>query len=435
VRFGGLSFRASRIRAREHLGASTRADRARHGLPTGHSAPGDVAYGDLPNRSPTSETSAGGRPSGEGAKNTRRMAKWKSRSAVLCEMMYRGPVLAFVLAGCALDCGGSPSTGPDVGGSSGTSSPDASGSGSASNASTESGASSAEASGAISFSPDSGSAAAAFVGTFQATWVSTATITSPVGIPAQSYTDTAVITVTARDSNDILMAWQVGSNAPSGTIVFAVNGDSATATGIGTGGTCWMGQLTNGNQQTSCALTATAAIMGDTLTQHQTGTAKGVTPAGVPYTAIYEGTWTGLRIAGGSSGATAASAFVGTWNGSVNGSVTCPSGVYPSTGNSTETVTAGTAAGAIATFGGYCRLNWTANTASMASLSGSQVCPTVSSASAGSWTPTYTGGTITLQGTTAVIAETGTGVRTSTLLPSGSEACTFTDSGSYVKSN
>jgi hypothetical protein len=249
-----------------------------------------------------------------------------------------------------------------------------------------------------------------------------------------------VITVTAPDSNDILMAWQVGSNAPSGTIAFAVNGDSATATGIGTGGTCWMGQLTNGNLQTSCALTATAAIMGDTLTQHQTGTAKGVTPAGVPYTAIYDGTWTGMRIAGGSnvnssSGATAASAFVGTWNGSVNASVTCPSGVYPSTGNSTETVTAGAAAGEITTFGGYCRLNWTANTASMASLFMSQVCPTVSSASAGSWTPTYTGGTISLQGTTAVITETGTGVRTSTLLPSGSEACTFTASGSYSKSN
>jgi hypothetical protein len=141
------------------------------------------------------------------------------------------------------------------------------------------------------------SPAAAFAGQYQATWSSTATITSPEGIPPQSYTDTATIDVTAIDDGDIGMAWQVGANAPSGTITFAVQGTSAAATALGTGGTCWMGTLTNGNQQTTCATSATAAIVGDQLSQRQTGTIAGTTPEGVAYTGTYEGIWTGTRTA------------------------------------------------------------------------------------------------------------------------------------------
>ena len=114
-------------------------------------------------------------------------------------------------------------------------------------------------------------------------------------MPPQGYTDTAVITVTAEDDHDILMAWQVGANAPSGTITFAVEGTSATASGSGTGGSCWMGRLTNGNQQTTCATSATAEIAGDVLTQNQTGTIQGTTPSGVAYTGTYTGSWTGTR--------------------------------------------------------------------------------------------------------------------------------------------
>jgi hypothetical protein len=144
--------------------------------------------------------------------------------------------------------------------------------------------------------PDVGSSpAAAFAGQYQATWSSTATIASPPGLQPQSYTDTAVITVTASDASNITMAWQVGANAPSGTITFAVQGTSATATGLGTGGTCWMGTLTNGNEQTTCATTATAELVGDQLSQRQTGTINGTTPEGVPYAGTYEGIWTGTR--------------------------------------------------------------------------------------------------------------------------------------------
>jgi hypothetical protein len=140
------------------------------------------------------------------------------------------------------------------------------------------------------------SAAAAFAGQYQATWSSTATITSPAGIPPQSYTDSALITVTATSDMDITMAWQVGANAPNGTITFAVQGTSATATALGTGGTCWSGTLTNGNQQTTCATSATAMLVGDQLSQRQTGTIAGVTAEGVAYTGTYEGIWTGTPV-------------------------------------------------------------------------------------------------------------------------------------------
>jgi hypothetical protein len=95
---------------------------------------------------------------------------------------------------------------------------------------------------------------------------------------------------------DITMAWQVGANAPNGTITFAVQGTSATATALGTGGTCWSGTLTNGNQQTTCATSATAMLVGDQLSQRQTGTIAGVTAEGVAYTGTYEGIWTGTPV-------------------------------------------------------------------------------------------------------------------------------------------
>jgi hypothetical protein len=139
------------------------------------------------------------------------------------------------------------------------------------------------------------SPAAAFVGTFQSVWTSTAIITSPPGVPPQSYNDTGVITVTAQDDHDIEMSFQVGANAANGSITFSVNGSSAVATGTGTGGSCWMGKLNNGNQQTTCATSARATIAGNMLTQSQSGNIRGTTLAGVAYTGTYQGTWTGTR--------------------------------------------------------------------------------------------------------------------------------------------
>jgi len=140
------------------------------------------------------------------------------------------------------------------------------------------------------------SPAATFVGKFQATFSSTATIVTPPNVPVQSYTDTAVITVTAQDAQNITMVWQVGTNPPSGTLTFATSGNSATASGLATGGACFMGVLTNGNQQTTCATMATAQIDGDKLTQQQSGTVMGTTPQNVSYSGTYTGTWTGTRI-------------------------------------------------------------------------------------------------------------------------------------------
>jgi hypothetical protein len=140
-----------------------------------------------------------------------------------------------------------------------------------------------------------GSPAAAFEGDYQATWSATATISSPAGVPPQTGTLSAVIKVTALDDSDIMMAWQVQGNAPSGTITFAVAGNQLTPVGSATGGTCWTGVLPNGNTQTSCATSATTEIDGNTLVQHQSGTLTGTTPSNEPYSGTYVGTWTGVR--------------------------------------------------------------------------------------------------------------------------------------------
>jgi hypothetical protein len=128
-----------------------------------------------------------------------------------------------------------------------------------------------------------------------ATWSATAIIDTPAGVPDQTYGDTGIITVEG-DANDVTMSWQVGTNAPSGSILFAVSGNLATATGIGVGGECWTGRLTNGNEQTTCAIAANAKVAGDTLTQDQSGTISGTTPDHVAYTGTYKGTWVGTRI-------------------------------------------------------------------------------------------------------------------------------------------
>ena len=136
-----------------------------------------------------------------------------------------------------------------------------------------------------------GSPAAAFEGTYPATWSGVANVDGET----VTGTTTGVITVTALDDNDILMAWQVQGNAPSGTITFAVAGNQATAIGDATGGSCWVGTLSNGDRQTNCGTTATAQMNGDTLIQSQTGTLTGVTPDNVQYAGTYEGAWTGVR--------------------------------------------------------------------------------------------------------------------------------------------
>ena len=141
-----------------------------------------------------------------------------------------------------------------------------------------------------------GSPAQASAGQFRATWSAVGTVVSPPGVPPQTYTDTAIITITPLSDHELLAEWQVGVNTPSGAITFAMSGNSGSVEGAGTGGICWTGRLTNGNEQSTCATTASLEIVGDVLTQHQTGTFTGMTPQNVPYPGTYEGTWTGNRI-------------------------------------------------------------------------------------------------------------------------------------------
>jgi hypothetical protein len=126
-----------------------------------------------------------------------------------------------------------------------------------------------------------------------ASFSATSTFTSPPGTPPVSYTDSGIITVTAKGPDTILMAWKVGNNPPSGTIEFKMNGTSGNATG--TGGTPWMGRLANGAQQTSWCDVCGASIAGDKLTQTQEGHFEGITSTGVPYAGTYAGTWSGTR--------------------------------------------------------------------------------------------------------------------------------------------
>jgi hypothetical protein len=135
---------------------------------------------------------------------------------------------------------------------------------------------------------------AAFVGTYAATFNATSTFSSPPGLPPAGYTDNGIITVTAKDADTILMAWRVGNNPPSGTIEFQVSGGAGNASG--TGGTPWMGKLSNGNQQTSWCDVCGASVTGDKLTQTQQGHFQGVTATGLPYAGTYVGTWSGTRV-------------------------------------------------------------------------------------------------------------------------------------------
>jgi hypothetical protein len=138
-----------------------------------------------------------------------------------------------------------------------------------------------------------GAPADIFAGHYQATWSGVWTTDGEAPVNA---TGAATMTVSAEDDQDILMTWQIADAPPSGSITFVVSGSVATATGIATGGSCYAGALSNGDQATVCATTAAANIDGDTLTQTQTGTFTGVNAQGAPVTGTYSGMWTGIRI-------------------------------------------------------------------------------------------------------------------------------------------
>ncbi len=133
-----------------------------------------------------------------------------------------------------------------------------------------------------------------YAGTYSATYSGTWQNTSPNTLSG-TYTDTATVTVTDKGNNQLELAWKVGNNPPSGTILFAMSGASGTATGAGVGGSCFSGTLTNGNTQTTCCETCSVTFTDKGFVQTQAGKYTGKTPQSVDYAGTYTGTWTGTR--------------------------------------------------------------------------------------------------------------------------------------------
>jgi hypothetical protein len=126
-------------------------------------------------------------------------------------------------------------------------------------------------------------------GVYDATFSAVSTFSRPAW-PATSYADTGVITVSDTGTG-IELEWQVGSNPPSGVIAF----EPAAGGWRATGGSAWMGTLTNGSVQTSWCDVCGLRFEGDRLVQDQQGHFEGTTPLGEAYAGTYSGTWTGTR--------------------------------------------------------------------------------------------------------------------------------------------
>ena len=138
-----------------------------------------------------------------------------------------------------------------------------------------------------------GTKPSSFAGVYAANFSGTFTNTIPDNATG-TYTDTATVTVTDRPNRQIELRWQVGSNPPSGILIFALTG--STGTGVrdaDASSNCITGTLPNGNNQTSCCEQCSITFSGKTFTQQQSGFYSGTTPENVSYTGSYNGTWTG----------------------------------------------------------------------------------------------------------------------------------------------
>jgi hypothetical protein len=134
-----------------------------------------------------------------------------------------------------------------------------------------------------------------YAGTYAATYMGTFQNTTPNNLSG-TYDDAATVTAVSLNASQLELRWQVGSNPPSGTIVFDLTGSTGTAVaGTGTSGKCFMGTLTNGNVQTSCCTQCTVTFTANGFTQAQQGTYSGTTPQSIAYTGTYSGTWSGTR--------------------------------------------------------------------------------------------------------------------------------------------
>jgi hypothetical protein len=130
-----------------------------------------------------------------------------------------------------------------------------------------------------------------FVGTWQATYAGTVTVTNPP-MPTVDNGGNGTITVTAGGAADLVFSVELGADA-HGTCTATLALDGATATFVPTQQSCSF-TLDNGNSQTNTN-TGTATVSGDTLTFDVDGTFTGTAPGPTPYEGTFQGTWTGTR--------------------------------------------------------------------------------------------------------------------------------------------
>jgi hypothetical protein len=156
------------------------------------------------------------------------------------------------------------------------------------------GGSSSSGGGGGSGSSGGGASTSDFAGVYTATYSGTYVVTSPAGTPGGSNTSSGTITVTNLANGQIGIAFTIPPNPESGVIDFALMGNSGTATGPATGGSCFAGDV-DGNTQSNCCTSCSIVFSGDTLTQPNSGTFTGTTAAGDPYSGTYSGTWTGTK--------------------------------------------------------------------------------------------------------------------------------------------
>jgi hypothetical protein len=137
---------------------------------------------------------------------------------------------------------------------------------------------------------------------------------------------------------------------------------------------------------------------------------------------------TAALVGCGSSSSTDVSAWLGSWNVSANENESCPPNTHSTPLTGVLLIVAGSASGTIVTEPtNACNLIWTVS-GSGASLAGSQTCSVYGSVG-GQWTPTFTAGSLGLNGNTIAVNDTGTATLAVSGLPLAN--CTFVQTGSF----
>ena len=121
--------------------------------------------------------------------------------------------------------------------------------------------------------------------------------------------------------------------------------------------------------------------------------------------------------------------FVGNWASVGSQIETCSGQQHTTSLNGNISIAQASASGQVTTLPpNGCNLNWTVN-GNGASLNGTQTC-TVPGSAGGTWTATFTSGSLSLSGNVISFSDQGTGLLSS---GGGTIQCTFTQSGTLTK--